>query len=132
MKAVGAHIIKGINIGAQLVCDDNTGAKVLEVIGVIGHKGKRKITPRAGVGDIVLCSVKRGKPDIRKKVVKAVIIRQRKEYRRPDGTRVKFSDNAAVIVDNNGLPKGTEIKGIVAKEAAERFAKVATLAKNVL
>jgi large subunit ribosomal protein L14 len=132
MKAVGTHVTKAINIGAQLVCDDNTGAKVLEVIGIIGHKGKRKIIPRAGVGDIVLCSVKKGKPDIRKKVVKAVIIRQKKEYRRPDGTRIKFSDNAAVIVDNNGLPKGTEIKGIVAKEAAERFAKVATLAKNVL
>ncbi len=132
MKAVGSHVVKALHIGSELVCDDNTGAKVLEIIGVVGFKGKRRVLARAGVGDMVICSVKKGKPDIRKKVVKAVIVRQMKEYRRPDGTRVKFSDNAAVIVDDKGIPKGTEIKGVVAKEVAERFPKVATLAKNVL
>ncbi len=132
MKAVGSHVVKALHIGSRLVCDDNTGAKELEIIGVIGFKGKRRIMPRAGVGDVVVCSVKKGKPEIRKKVVKAVIIRQKKEYRRPDGTRIKFSDNAAVLIDDKGHPRGTEIKGIVAKEVAERFSKVATLAKNVL
>ncbi len=132
MKAVGSHVVKALHIGSRLVCDDNTGAKELEIIGVIGFKGKRRIMPRAGVGDVVVCSVKKGKPEIRKKVVKAVIIRQRKEYRRPDGTRIKFPDNAAVLIDDKGHPRGTEIKGIVAKEVAERFSKVATLAKNVL
>ncbi len=132
MKGVGTHVVKALHIGSRLVCDDNTGAKELEIVGVVGFKSKRRVLARAGVGDIVICSVKKGKPDIRKKVVKAVIIRQKKEYRRPDGTRIKFSDNAAVIVDDKGMPKGTEIKGIVAKEVAERFPKVATLAKNVL
>ncbi len=132
MKAVGSHVVKALHIGSRLVCDDNTGAKELEIIGVIGYKSKRRTLARAGVGDLVVCTVKKGKPDIRKKVVKAVIIRQKKEYRRPDGTRVKFSDNAAVIVDDKGMPKGTEIKGVVAKEVAERFSKVATIAKNVV
>ncbi len=132
MKAVGSKVVKALHIGSRLVCDDNTGAKELEIVGVVGFKGKRRTLPRAGVGDVVICSVKKGKPDIRKKVVKAVIIRQKKEWRRPDGTRIKFSDNAAVIIDDKGQPKGTEVKGIVAKEVAERYAKVATLAKNVL
>ncbi len=132
MKAVGSHVTKALQIGSRLVCDDNTGAKELEIIGVIGYRGKRRTLPRAGVGDVVICSVKKGKPEMRKKVVRAVIVRQKKEIRRPDGTRIKFSDNAAVIIDNNGLPRGTEIKGVVAKEVAERFSKVATLAKNVL
>jgi len=64
--------------------------------------------------------------------LKAVIIRQRKEYRRPDGTRVKFEDNAAVIVDKNGNPKGSEIRGPVAREAAERFPKIGSIATIVV
>ncbi len=132
MKAVGSKVVKTLTVGSRLVCDDNTGAKELEIVGVVGFKGKRRKLPKAGVGDVVICSVRKGKPDIRKKVVKAVIIRQKKEWRRPDGTRIKFSDNAAVIIDDKGQPKGTEVKGLVAKEVAERYAKVATLAKNVI
>ena len=132
MKAVGSHVPKALHIGSRLVCDDNTGAKELEIVGIIGYHGKRRKLPKAGVGDIIICSVKKGKPEMRKKVVRAVIVRQKKEIRRPNGVRIKFSDNAAVIIDNAGLPKGTEIKGVIAREAAERFSKVATLAKNVL
>jgi large subunit ribosomal protein L14 len=115
-----------------LVCADNTGARELEIIAVIGYKGVRRRYPSAGVGDMVVVSVKKGTPDIRKQVHYAVIIRQRKEYRRPDGTRVKFEDNAAVIVDPKGNPKGTEIRGPVAREAAERFPKIGSIATIVV
>lgn len=132
MKGLGSRVSKCLHVGSQLKCDDNTGAKVLEIISVINYKGRKRRIPKAGVGDMVICSVKKGKPEIVKKVVKAVIIRQRKEFRRPNGLRVKFEDNAAVIVDDKGMPKGSEIKGVVAKEVAERFPKIATLAKNVV
>jgi large subunit ribosomal protein L14 len=132
MKGLAANITKALHIGSILKCDDNSGAKELMIIGVIGYRGKRRKMPEAGIADKVVCSVKKGKPELRKKIVKAVIIRQRKEFRRRDGTRIKFEDNAAVLVDDTDLPKGTEIKGVVAKEVAERFAKVATLAKNVV
>jgi len=132
MKAVSANITKPLQIGSIIKCDDNSGAKELEIIGVMKFKSKRRLLAKAGIGDKIVCSVKRGKPEIRKKVVKAVVIRQKKEYRRRDGTRVKFEDNAAVLVDDTNLPKGTEIKGVVAKEVAERYAKIATIAKNVV
>ena len=132
MKGIAARITKPLQIGSIIKCDDNTGAKELMIVGVQGYRGKRRRVPLAGVANVVLCSVKKGKPEIRKKIVKAVVIRQKKEFRRRDGTRIKFNDNAAVLVDDKGLPRGTEIKGVVAKEVAERFAKIATLAKNVV
>ena len=132
MRGIAANIAKGMQIGTILRCDDNSGAKELEIIGVKGYKGRRRRVPCAGVGDVIMCSVKKGKPEIRKKVVKAVVIRQKQPFRRRNGTWIKFDDNAAVLVDDTGLPKGSEIKGIVAKEVAERFAKIATIAKNVV
>ncbi len=132
MKAIAAKITKSLQVGSVIKCDDNSGAKELEIIGVKGYKGTRRMVPKAGVGNVVVCSVKKGKPEIRKKIVKAVIIRQKKEFRRRSGVWIKFDDNAAVLIDDTGLPKGSEIKGIVAKEVAERYAKVATIAKNVV
>ncbi|MCK4327810.1 MAG: 50S ribosomal protein L14 [Candidatus Diapherotrites archaeon] len=132
MKGIAAKITKGLQIGSQLRCDDNTGAKELEIIGVKKYHGRRRKLPKAGVGDIIVCSVKKGKPEIRKKIVKAVIVRQKQPFRRRNGTWIKFDDNAAVLIDDTGLPKGSEIKGVVAKEVAERFAKIATIAKNVV
>jgi len=114
------------------VCADNTGARELEIIAVKGYKGVRRRYPAAGVGDMVVVTVKKGTPDIRKQVHYAVIIRQRKEYRRPDGTRVKFEDNAAVITDEEGNPKGSEIRGPVAREAAERFPKIGSIASIIV
>lgn len=132
MKGLATHMTKSLQVGSVLKCDDNSGAKTLKILAVLKYKGRRRRIAKAGVGDIIVCSVKKGKPEIRKKVVKAVITRQKKEFRRANGTRVKFEDNAAVLVDDTNLPKGTEIKGVVAKEVAERFAKIATLAKNVV
>jgi large subunit ribosomal protein L14 len=105
---------------------------VLKVIAVRGYKGKRRRLPKAGIADVVVCSVVKGDVKIRKQVVNAVIVRQRKEYRRPDGLRVKFEDNAAVIVDENFHPKGTQIKGPIAKEVVERFSPIGKIASIVV
>ncbi len=132
MRGIRAKIPRCLPTGARLICTDNTGAKELEIIAVKGYKGVRRRYPAAGIGDIVVVTVKKGTPDIRKQVHYAVIVRQRKEYRRPDGTRVKFEDNAAVITDDKGNPKGSEIRGAVAREAAERFSKIGTLAAAII
>jgi len=132
VKAIRAEVPRCLPTGARLVCADNTGARELEIIAVKGYKGVRRRYPAAGVGDIVVVTVKKGTPDIRKQVHYAVIIRQRKEYRRPDGTRVKFEDNAAVITDDKGNPKGSEIRGPVAREAAERFPKIGSIASIIV
>jgi large subunit ribosomal protein L14 len=132
MRGIRANIPRCLPTGARLICTDNTGAKELEIIAVKGYKGVRRRYPAAGIGDIVVVTVKKGTPDIRKQVHYAVIVRQRKEYRRPDGTRVKFEDNAAVITDDKGNPKGSEIRGAVAREAAERFSKIGTLAAAII
>ncbi len=132
MKSIKAKVPKALPTGARLVCADNTGAREVEIIAVKGYRGVRRRYPAAGVGDIVIVTVKKGSPEIRKQVHYAVIVRQRKEYRRPDGTRVKFEDNAAVITDPKGNPKGTEIRGAVAREAAERFSKIGSLASAII
>lgn len=132
MKAVRASITKALNVGSYLVCADNTGAKLLQIISVFGYKSVRKRQPKAGVGDMIKVTVKEGDVKIRKQVVNAVIIRQKAEYRRPDGMRISFEDNAAVITDDKGNPKGTEIKGPVAKEAVERFSGIGKIASIVV
>ncbi|MDI9643124.1 MAG: 50S ribosomal protein L14 [Archaeoglobaceae archaeon] len=132
MKALKAKIPRALPTGAMLVCADNSGAREVQIISVIGYKGVRRRYPAAGIGDMVVVSVKKGLPEIRKQVHYAVIIRQRKEFRRPNGDRIKFEDNAAVLVNEKGEPKGTEIRGPVAREAAERFAKIATIATTIV
>jgi large subunit ribosomal protein L14 len=132
MKAVKARITRPLPAGARVVCSDNSGAKVIEIISVLKLHGVRRRYPKAGVGDIVVASVKKGSPDTRKQKVNAVIIRQKKEYRRPDGLRIKFEDNACVLTDDKGEPKGSEIRGPVAREAAERWDKIASVASIIV
>jgi len=132
MKGLTGNVVKTITLGTKLPCTDNSGAKIVGVVSSIGYKGKRGRLPRLGVGNIIVASVKKGKPDMVKKVVKALIVRQKKEYRRPNGMRVMFEDNAAVVVTDDYLPVGTEIKGVVAKEIAERFPKVAAISSGVV
>lgn len=131
-KAIPANITKGITTGTVLKCADNSGAQELRVIGVKSYKGVRRRKPVAGVGDMVICSVISGDTKIRKQVVKTIIVRQRMPYRRPDGIRVMFEDNAGVIVNDEGSPKGTEIRGVIAKEVAVRWDKLASLAKGLI
>ena len=133
MKAVSAHVTKAIPLGAQMECADNTGAKILEIIAVKRYHGRWRRLPKAGVGDVVVCSVKKGKEKMRHEVVHAVIVRQKKEYKRFDGTRIKFSDNAAIIVNPKTIePQGTEIRTAIAKEVVERFSAIGKIASMVL
>ena len=133
MKALKANVTDGLSRGSRIIACDNSGAKILYIISFRGDKGVRGRKPMGGIGDFITASVKVGDPDMRKKVVNAVIVRQRKEYRRSDGMRIKFEDNAAVVLkDDKGNPKGTLIKGPISKEAAARWPAVAKIAKSVM
>lgn len=132
MKAISAHAALSLSMKSRLTAADNYGGKELQIITIPSYKARRRGNPKAGIGALVIVVIKKGKPEVRKKVEKAVIVRVRKEYRRPSGMRIKFEDNAAVIVDEKGLPKGSEVKGVVAKEAGERFPKVAGMAAMVV
>eukprot|EP00659_Diplonema_papillatum_P012008 gene12008-18547_t len=92
-------------VAAVMNCADNTGAKNLYVISVKGIQGRLNRLPAAAAGDMVAATVKRGKPELRKKVLQAVVIRQRKHYRRKDGNFIYFEDNAGVIVNLKGEMK---------------------------
>ena len=132
MKAISATRTMGLTQKSRCVCADNSGAKEVEIITVFGHKSRKRMNPKGGIADMVNVVVKKGKPEIRKKVERAVIVRVKQEYRRANGLRVKFEDNAVVLVDNEGLPKASEIKGCVAKEVGERFPKIAGMASTVV
>ncbi len=132
MKGIPTKMAYGLFTKSRLKCADNSGAKILEIIAVKGYKGRRRMRPKAGVGGLVFCRVYSGEEKVRHQVFRAVIIRQRREFRRADGIRVQFEDNAAVIVDEKGDPKGTQIKGPVAKEAIERFPTVGKIATIVV
>ena len=123
---------KGVSVGTRLTCADNTGAKIIEIIAVKGFKGRLNRYPTASVGDMVIVSVKKGTPQMRRQVLPAIVIRQRKMYRRPNGLWVQFEDNAAVIASPEGNPRGSEIRGPVAKEAAERWPRVAHAASTIV
>ncbi len=133
MKAIKANITKGLQRGSYLVACDNSGAKRLFIISFRGGKGVKGRNPRGGVGDFITASVRSGNPEMRKKVVNAVIVRQKKEYRRADGMRIKFEDNAAIVLkDDKGNPKGTLVKGPIAREVVGRWPAVAKIAKAVV
>ncbi len=132
MKGLFSRPTRTLTLGSTLKCDDNSGARVLMIIGVVGYKGRRGRNPRAGVGDMVICSVKKGNQKVKGTVVKAVITRQKKEYKRPNGMRICFEDNAAVLVNDEGLPIATEVKGVVAREVLERYPKVAAISSSVI
>lgn len=130
MQAVNAKVTRALNVGSIVDSCDNSGAKRLKIFSVIQHKTRKGRLPAAGIGDLVMASVKKGRPDMRKKTVLAIIVRQKKEFRRPDGTRIKFEDNAAIVVkDNKGNPQGSLIKGPVAKEVTERWPLVSKFVK---
>ncbi len=116
----------------RLQVADNTGAREIMCIKVLG--GSRRRT--AGLGDIIVCSVKSVIPgsDVKKKsIVKAVIVRTKKETRRPDGSYIRFDSNAAVLIDNDKNPRGTRIFGAVARELREKnFMKIVSLASEVI
>lgn len=133
MKAITARVTRGLNIGSMVVAADNSGARIVRITGVKHGKSRKGRQQYAKVGDWVKVSVRAGKPDMKGQVFDAVVIRQRKPYRRNTGERVCFEDNAvALLKDEKGNPKGTFIKGPVAREVHERWKEVAKLAQHVL
>lgn len=132
MKGLGTNVSKGLHVGSRLVCNDNSGAKIVQIIGIKGAKSKYAMYPKAGIGEVVIASVKKGNKEKKGKVLKVVIIRQRKMFLRPNGMRICFEDNAAVAIDDQGLPVGTEIKGAISREVADRFPKVAAIAPAIV
>ena len=121
-----------IQIYSRLRVADNSGAKVISCIGVPGGSGKKY----AWLGDVIVASVKEATPAaaVRKgEVVRAVIVRTSKAHRRPDGSHIKFDDNAAVIINEEQMPRGTRIFGPVARELRDRdFMRIVSLAPEVL
>lgn len=109
----------GLPVGAIMNCADNSGARNLYIISVKGIGARLNRLPAGGVGDMVMATVKKGKPELRKKVHPAVIVRQSKPWKRTDGVFLYFEDNAGVIVNPKGEMKGSAITGPVGKEAAE-------------
>ena len=116
----------------RLKVADNSGAKEIMCFRVLGGSFRQS----AGVGDVIVASVKTANPvgAVKKgEVVKAVIVRTRKQYRRPDGSYIRFDDNAAVIINDQKQPKGTRIFGPVARELREKdYMKIVSLAPEVL
>ncbi|NCN86392.1 50S ribosomal protein L14 [archaeon] len=129
MKAVSSRTTAGINIGAKMIAADNSGAKIVRIVSVKRGKGRKGKQQCAKVGDWVKVAVKKGNPDMKGKVFDAILIRQKKSWRRLTGERVAFEDNAvALLKDEKGNPKGTQIKGPVSKEVLERWPQVAKIA----
>merc|ERR1719454_618632 len=118
-------------VGAIMNCADNTGAKNLYIMSVFGVSGRLNRLPAAGVGDMVMATVKKGKPELRKKVTPAVVVRQRKSWRRKNGNFIFFEDNAGVIVNPKGEMKGSAITGPVAKECADSWPRIASAAGTI-
>ena len=122
-----------IQLRTMVKITDNSGGKILQCIHVLGGSGKRY----GRLGDIIVGTIKVAEPrrDVKKHdVVRAIIVRQKKEYRRRDGTYIRFSDNACVILDGKTKnPKGGRIFGPIAKEVKEKgFEKVASLAREII
>ena len=111
MKGIAGHQIRGLQQESEINVIDNTGAKVISIITVPDYHGVSRRIPKAGVGDFVIASVKKGTPAMRRQIVYAVIVRQRRPYRRPDGT---------------------DIKGPVAREAADRWPRIAATANTIV
>src|SRR3990167_756240 len=125
MKALKARITKGLNHGSVVETCDNSGAKVVRIVSVKGAKTVRRRKPSCGVGDLLMVAVQKGDTEMRKQVVPAIFVRQKKEYRRKDGTII-------ILKDEKGNPKGTMFKGPIAKEVAERWPAIAKVASIVV
>ncbi len=132
MKAISARATAGLNIGAIVTAADNSGAKIVKIVAVKKSKAKKGKQTNAKIADWVKVSVRKGNPEMKGQVFDAVVIRQKKSYRRLNGERIAFEDNSvALLKDEKGNPKGTQIKGAIAREVLERWPSVAKLASIV-
>ncbi|MFX1368650.1 MAG: 50S ribosomal protein L14 [Promethearchaeota archaeon] len=132
MRKFMPRIARGLPIGAKIVCADNSGARELQIITVFGYKGNLRKLGKAGVGDRVNVAVTKGKQELRKQVLQAIVVRQRKPFRRPDGTWMQFEDNAAVLIKPGGEPQGSELRGPMAREVTLKWPRVAAIASKIV
>ena len=133
MKAVAARLTKGLNAGSYALASDNSGARTVKIFGVKGGKTRKGRQQYMKIGDHVKVSVREGDPKIIGQTFDAVVIRQKKPFRRKTGERVAFMDNAvALLKDEKGNPKGTQIKGPIAREVADRWPFLAKIAKYIV
>lgn len=122
----------GLCNGSRVLITDNSGAKIAQIINVDHSKTRLRRLPKASVGDICTVTIKKGRPELRGNILKCVIVRQKMIYRRKDGTRLCFEDNAGVLVSKEGDPRGTEIRGPIAREAAEQFPRLASISSLII
>ncbi len=133
MKGFSSKITKTFIPSSVITCADNSGAYEFKMIHIIGKTGgKHGRLSAAGVGDIISASVTKGTATYLKKPARVIIIRQKALIRRANGVRVRFEDNAGIMVTEENLPIGTEVKGAMAREVVERFVKVAGVAARVV
>lgn len=126
------RIARGLPIGAKILCADNSGARELKILTVFGYKGKLRKLGKAGIGDRVNVTVTKGKQELRKQVLQAIIVRQKKPFRRPDGTWMQFEDNAAVLIKPGGEPQGSELRGPMAREVTLKWPRVSAIASKIV
>ncbi len=133
MKAISARATRGLNVGSEVIAADNSGARIVKITGVKKGKSRHGRQQTAKIGDWVKVSVRAGLPEMKGKVFDAVVIRQKKPYRRFTGERIAFTDNAVVLFkDEKGNPKGTQVKGPVPREIQERWKEVAKIAQSIV
>ena len=134
-KAAGTPRTKtatGIQVGTKIKVADNSGARIIQVISVAGYRGRLNRYPKASVGDMVIASVKKGNPKLRRTIVRAIVVRQRRPFTRESGEMIFFEDNAVVIVNPQGDPRSNEAKGSIAREAINRWPRIGTIASTVV
>jgi large subunit ribosomal protein L14 len=133
MKAINSRRTIGLLVGSHANATDNSGARIVKIVGVKKGKTTKGRQQGVGIADWVKVSVRKGIPDMKGKVFDAVVVRLKKPFRRLSGERIAFTDNAVVLLkDEKGNPKGTQVKGPVAREVAERWSSVSKLAQFVL
>ena len=131
MRLITRKITRALPTGAIIPVADNSGARMVMIISVKGHKTRLRRQPAAKVGDLIVCSVKKGSPKLRRQIVHGVVIRQKKPYKRADGSWISFEDNAVVVTNETGEPRGSEIRGPVSKEAADAWPRIASAARVI-
>ncbi|TFG26566.1 MAG: 50S ribosomal protein L14 [Promethearchaeota archaeon] len=131
-KTSKARTSYGLLNGSRILIADNSGAKIAQIINVDHHKTRLNRLPKATIGDVCTVTIKKGRPELRGNILKCVIVRQKMIFRRIDGTRLCFEDNAGVLISKEGDPRGTEIRGPIAREAAEQFPRLASISSLII
>ena len=131
-KLTKARTSYGLQNGSKIFITDNSGAKIAQIINVDRSGNRLRRLPKATVGSLVTVTVKRGASQLRGTILKAVIVRQKRIYRRIDGTRLCFEDNAGVLIAPDGTPRGTEIRGPISRESAELYPRLASISSLII